>query len=507
MYLLVGPNARQYCLQSGEFTVRYNRLMDVPGYVIQTTIGQGGMATVFLAIQQSLGRQVVLKVLNAQVSGNSVACQRFLNEGRVVASLRHPNIITIYDVGNADGLAYISMEYIDGGDLKSRLARYLYSPAEALNIIEQVASGLAAAHRRGVIHRDVKPANILFRADGTPILTDFGIAKSLTHDTSITNTGVFVGSPNYMSPEQADNGPIDGRADIYSLGVILYEMLTGNKPYVAESVVDVIYMHRKAPLPVLPEPLAAYQELLNLMLAKRRNDRFRDADSLLHYLKQLRRNVATVQAAPGQSAAPTDATVPTQPGLTRVKLVMDRPSRVRMALIGLLLLAGGIYLGLHLAVLNVNRPDAVPAVVVPADLNLGLPAEPVSFDAHAVPAPQKGEVVTALAWLGRHSLDENRLVAPPRDNAYYYFARLKQLEPDNRQAVEGLRDTATRFASLAEREIAAGNYQTAKSYIEVGKEIDPANPAFADLAALAQQANRGVLGAFAQLFTRDSRDR
>jgi hypothetical protein len=257
----------------------------------------------------------------------------------------------------------------------------------------------------------------------------------------------------------------------------------------------------------LPEPLAAYQELLNLMLAKRRNDRFRDVDSLLHYLQQLRRKVLGAPDGLGPFAAPADATAPSQPSLTRVKLVMERPSRARTLLVGLLLLSGGIYLGLHLAVLNVNRQAAAPAAVVPADLSLGLPPEPSSLDAAE---PQKAEVVTALAWLGRHSLDENRLVAPPRDNrdnAYYYFSRLARLEPGSAQALEGLRETAARFAVLAEREIASGNYRAARSYIDAGKEIDPANPSFATLAPLAEQPERGVFGAFTRLFSRASRDR
>jgi serine/threonine protein kinase len=262
--------------------------MEIAGYKIQQTIGQGGMATAYLAVQESLGRAVVLKVLDTSNQTSAESVERFLNEARIVAALNHPNIITIYDVGIAEDFIYISMEYIEGGDLRQRM-RGLIQPNEALDIIGSIALGLDAAHKKGIIHRDVKPANVLFRRDGTPLLTDFGIAKQLTVDNDLTSTGIFLGSPNYMAPEQAEGGPIDGRADLYSLGVIFYEMLTGEKPYKSESVVDVIVQHKQAPIPLLPPGLEHFQPLLDLMLAKRRNDRFRDADSLLHYIQTMER--------------------------------------------------------------------------------------------------------------------------------------------------------------------------------------------------------------------------
>jgi len=197
--------------------------MEVPGYKIQREIGRGGMATVYLAIQESLHRPVVLKMLNSvnlDKSGDMV--DRFLSEGRILASLNHPNIITIYDIGLAGGSMYISMEYVHGGDLKQRLELAI-SPTEALDYLAQVTRALGEAPKHGIVHRDVKPANILFK-DNTPILTDFGIAKYVDTDSDLTSTGVFLGSPNYVSPEQAGEAKLDGRADIYSLGCIFYEM-------------------------------------------------------------------------------------------------------------------------------------------------------------------------------------------------------------------------------------------------------------------------------------------
>ncbi|HIE84450.1 MAG TPA: serine/threonine protein kinase, partial [Dehalococcoidia bacterium] len=194
--------------------------MDIQGYTIKHEIGKGGMATVYLATQESLHRDVVLKLLDDVQMGDSDLGERFLAEGRILASLKHPNIITIYDIGIANDQLYISMEYIQGGDLKQRLELPV-SAEEALDYLSQVSSALGEAHKHGIVHRDVKPANILFADNDTPILTDFGIAKEVDTEHDLTSTGIFLGSPNYVSPEQADGQKIDGRADIYSLGCIL----------------------------------------------------------------------------------------------------------------------------------------------------------------------------------------------------------------------------------------------------------------------------------------------
>ena len=186
------------------------------------------MAAVYLAIQESLDRPVALKVLTDPDSPEF--SERFVNEGRIIASLVHGNIVTVHDVGIAEGLHYISMEYVDGGDLRTRIADG-QSPEAALDLAARMADCLGFAHRKGVIHRDLKPANILFRRDGTPLLTDFGIAKNQRLDSDLTATGKIVGTPRYMSPEQALGKPVDGRSDLYSLGVVLYEMLTGEPPY------------------------------------------------------------------------------------------------------------------------------------------------------------------------------------------------------------------------------------------------------------------------------------
>lgn len=479
--------------------------MEIAGYDIQRCIGQGGMATAYLARQTSLDRQVVLKVLDTSITDSPVAVERFLNEARIVASLQHPHIITIYDVGTTGSDVYMSIEFVDGGDLKRRLREQVFAPYEAVTLIAKIASGLGAAHAKGIVHRDVKPGNILFRGDGTPLLSDFGIAKRLSGDADLTTTGMFVGSPNYMAPEQSDIGPIDGRADIYSLGVIFFEMLNGRKPYYSDSVIDVILKHRKDPVPELPAGLEDYQELLNLMMTKDRNDRFRDAESLLHYIERLTERGLVKTAAELARKPDFDVTgeqsVADAPPVTRVNLQPIRPRKVRRLLsvtAVVCAIAYGVLIYVERQMIEDEVPRVVPAAatidIVAADR---LPSMTGSDNDHYA---QIDEVSGALMWLGRHSLNEYRLTAPPKDNAYYYFTRLLQIDSSNEEAARGLLQISARYAILAEREIADGNHEQARGYITIGQQVDPGNEALRVLRDLAVPSGHGFVASLLDLF-------
>ncbi len=261
--------------------------MDIPGYSLKKRIGQGGMAMVYLAIQDSLDRPVALKILSPLYADTSEFTKRFINEGKILAALRHSNVITIHDIGVHGSFHYISMEYVDGGDLKQRIAKGL-DASTAVAYVETIAGCLDAAHRKGIVHRDIKPENVLFRRDGTLLLSDFGIAKQLGQTSDLTLTGSTLGSPHYLSPEQAQCKSVDGRADIYSLGIILYEMLTAEKPYSGECDLETVMKHVNDPIPVLPPPLEAYQELVNRMTAKSPDERFADAPALIASIRALR---------------------------------------------------------------------------------------------------------------------------------------------------------------------------------------------------------------------------
>ncbi len=260
--------------------------IEIPGYVIEGEIGEGAMANVYLATQRSLERKVALKVMAAALAADPTFCERFLREGKTLARLSHPHTVTIHDIGNVGELYYMAMEYLPNGTLKERIAAGL-TPEQGVTLIRQIASALGYAHAQGLVHRDVKPANILFRADGTAVLSDFGIAKSLDDRTQFTQAGFAVGTPSYMSPEQARGQEIDGRADLYALGVVLYEILVGELPYRGTDALSTALAHLTEPLPELPVHHGRYQEVLRKLLAKDPAERYPDADALVLALDNL----------------------------------------------------------------------------------------------------------------------------------------------------------------------------------------------------------------------------
>jgi eukaryotic-like serine/threonine-protein kinase len=251
-------------------------------------IGSGGMATVFKAYQPTLDRFVAIKVLPSYHAQDPVFVKRFIQEARSVAKLAHPNIVQIHDFGEQDNITYIVMEYVDGGTLKDRLKQAL-PPAEAVDFVLQAAEGLDCAHRNGIVHRDVKPANMLLRKDGHLLLSDFGIAKLLETTMNLTRVGTGIGTPQYMSPEQGTGQPVDRRSDIYSLGIVLFHCLTGQVPYNADSPLTITIKHLNEPLPVekmtiehhVPEPIV---QVVLKMTEKQAQNRYQSADILVDAL-------------------------------------------------------------------------------------------------------------------------------------------------------------------------------------------------------------------------------
>jgi len=270
--------------------------MQIPGYKILEPLGKGGMAQVYLALQESVGRKVAIKVMNAALTPDPQFIERFIAEARC-ANLSHPNIITVFDAGQADNQPFIVMEFIEGGDLAKRLRQGPMTPAQALAVIRQVAGALHTSHQKGYVHRDVKPENVLFRDDKTVVLADFGIAKALQSHGSMTQTGMIIGSPSYMSPEQVKGEELDGRADLYSLGVMFYQLLTGNKPYQAEDTYALGYKHINEPIPSLPLALKTFQPLLISLMAKQKAERVASGQDLIKRIDALARSLTAQQVS------------------------------------------------------------------------------------------------------------------------------------------------------------------------------------------------------------------
>ncbi len=252
-------------------------------------IGKGGMADVYLAEDLSLNRQVAIKVLPRRMAKDQDWIARFKHEVLSTAKLHHPHIVTVFEVGEHDEHHFYVMEYLSGGDLKQKIQTNL-NVHQSLIYLKQIAQSLEYAHSKGFIHRDIKPENILFDENGVAKLTDLGIAKAVNMKVSLTGSRESIGTPLYISPEQAQGLDIDGRSDLYSLGVVFYEMITGRLPFYADSAVELAIAHINQPIPDLPPNYAEYQDFLNGMMAKAKEDRFDSASDLIEAIELLQIN-------------------------------------------------------------------------------------------------------------------------------------------------------------------------------------------------------------------------
>lgn len=250
------------------------------GYRLLRKLGEGGMSTVYLAENIADGEQQVLKLIRMSAKDDGEMVQRFIGEFALISQIDHPNVAKIFAQGFSESHAYIAMEYFPGGDLRQLMSGE-FGETIAVATLLQVAGALSAIHEQGIVHRDMKPDNIMIRADGSLALADFGIATQIQTDLHGEQAGEVYGTPSYLSPEQATDSAVDHRADIYALGVMFFELLTGKKPYRASSPQALLYQHVNAELPILPNQFAHYQGLLVMMMAKDPNERFSQADDII----------------------------------------------------------------------------------------------------------------------------------------------------------------------------------------------------------------------------------
>ena len=251
----------------------------VPGYKVIHMIGLGGQAKVYLAQRLTDGLMVALKVLDRRVRQDQVYLERLKREYKLIAAIENEYVAKIYDQGFTGDNPFIAMEFVPSGTLAGKIRDGIDS-RDALRITAQIAHALDAIHAKGIVHRDLKPANILFRPDGRPVIVDFGLAKDLAVSSTLTIAGQLLATPRYMSPEQCLGHPVDSRSDLYSLGVIFYEMLTGQRIFESANSASVVNMHVHAPIPRLPEKLAGYQGVIDRLLAKTPQERFQTAREL-----------------------------------------------------------------------------------------------------------------------------------------------------------------------------------------------------------------------------------
>src|ERR1700761_3850852 len=287
-------------------------------YRLEAKIGAGGMSTVYRALDETLQRQVAIKLLNREVASDSDQLERFRREARAVAQLSHPHIVGVIDAGEDENRPYIVFEYVEGETLKDRIRRLGRLPVdEALAYAIEIARALGCAHSHDIVHRDVKPQNVLIDPEGSAKVTDFGIARSLKDD-GLTADGRVLGTTDYVSPEQALGHDVNGQSDIYSLGVVLYEMLTGDVPFHGENQISVAMKHVREELPdmqrVRPEVSASLAAVLDRMTDKNLADRYADVPSLVADLEEA---LAIEAARSGTSTGEATAVIRTLPAQTR----------------------------------------------------------------------------------------------------------------------------------------------------------------------------------------------
>lgn len=423
---------------------------EIPGYHIVRPLGQGGMATVYLARQVALDREVAIKVLGADRAPSEDLIRRFENEARTIAKLDHPHIVSIYEVGRASsGHLYYTLPYLPNGDLSSRSDRQ--DQRRVIDILRHLAEALGYAHLHGIVHRDVKPENVLFDKLDRPQLADFGIALARHSDVRVTREGATLGSTGYMSPEQARGLSLDGRSDLYSLGVMAYELLTGDLPFHGPDALSVALAHVEQPVPRLPPMRRHWQAFMDRALAKDAAQRFQDANELLAGLDQVE---AELEQRRDGSAA-----------LAWRQRLAELPASLW---VGVAAVAGTLLL---LTMLLWPRGDEPPetrfvtAAPTAATAETATPAGDSSGDASTV------SVSAAKLALAARQLAEQKLVQPAGDNAAESYLAVLAQEPANAAARDGLAQVLAALGRLADTALAGGDDATLATQYEQARML------------------------------------
>lgn len=457
---------------------------EIPGYEIKSRLGKGGMATIYLAEQTNFRRMVALKIMLSHLSSDPSFTERFMREARNVAKMNHPNFVPVYDVGQHGGQYYLSMEYLPTGDLKAHMREGI-SLSDGVRIIKEVADALNYADQKNFVHRDIKPENILLRENLSAVVCDFGIAKEINEVSQMTMMGTVIGTPRYMSPEQAQAAELDGRSDLYSLGVIFFEMLAGHVPYDGGSALDIAIKHINEPIPRLPAKLAAFQPFIDVALAKQPEHRFQTGREMINALEELeeshfvlihessitvlvpeselnssRHKLRTGPSrygsrAVGSSGFRTGGSVPrrrARPARKPEREFIITWRRLAPVLAAALLTLGGTAWWLY----SRNVPESTPVIVEPT---------PVT------PTPILPGIAKELREKAERALTEGRLFGPGDDNAHGYLTALLILQPEDSGGKASITRLYGIYLERASQALELGDLGTAQETLEQAGKI------------------------------------
>ncbi len=468
---------------------------EIPGYRILRRLGLGGMATVYLAIQQSLGRPVAIKVLSSVHAPSDEVVKRFVHEARTIAQLDHPHIVSIFDVGRtSNGQIYYTMPYMPNGDLSAHDLQG--KPDRVLGVVRALAEALGCAHDQGIVHRDVKPENVLFDKLDRPLLADFGIALNDVRQPRVTREGATIGSSGYMSPEQARGHAVDGRSDLYSLGVLCHELLTGEMPFVGTDALAIALAHIERPVPRLPVTRRIWQPLIDKALAKHPDARFQSAEEMLAALDVIEKhmNAPPRSGVPGWWAPLVDRFY----AIPRIHRAIALGGFIVIALAGLLALLPHAPERVAATTDSAQPVDSVIAHVDPipnAGAPASVPAAQAAPDNAAIPpvAPPAA-VQAALESATREQrlqqandmMSIGRMLMPDGNDAASQYLAILATQPHQREALNGIARILNLLAARAANAIEAGAIADAVKPLQQG----------ADLARRAKLTSGKVFAAF-----------
>ncbi len=499
--------------------------MKIPGYALLELIATGGTASIYLGIQKSLNRKVAIKILN-RLDENELS-ERFLEEGSIIASLNHKNIITVHDIGRIRNYHYIAMEYMKNGSLADKIKRGM-NLRQVFEVMTGIGECLQYVHDRGLVHRDIKPANILFHKDGTPKLSDFGIAKKLNNSQEDTLDGYALGSPYYVSPEFVLGNPVDHKTDLYGLGIVFYEMITGEKPYMEKSHVQTMVAHVEVPIPQLPDQFSCYQPLLNKLIAKSPRNRYSSAREMVNDIRAIkisektndsRRNrkkqshgVGSYWSVPRKLAA--SLVIATAIGsistASNPNWIQSLQSYAKSGISiietetknWISILPSGEKAPTGTSYSGVFKTDSTApnATNTPIKQPYGIRSENADLTQRAQHKPTQNQQAALEDYnyvpkepqpnsqgiLEKKSLEEliasakaamrdYRLTHPAGNSSYDYYQQILEIDPDNQEALEGINSLIEIYVELSRKQLGEGNLRVASVYFDRGMALDPAN--------------------------------